>query len=263
MRMEDAKIRDTYKTKPEKKGEQRSSLYTETYRGEYYNIETKKLIPFKNQARKIITKESIEELASTIKTHGIRQPLTIIPSEQQKGRYEIVSGERRWRAAQFLDMERVPCIILKDKESAEEVALIENVQRKDLHPLELMRGVKSLLDKGICKNHQEVAKKIGINRTAVVEALSLQKLPISTQERILKENIRSRAILRSLLKTPKKEFKDIVLEKTKKSCIPSNELFTISLQQEKILFNKKTDWKLTQTQREEIKEYLKTLIKII
>ena len=76
----------------------RVSSYTEDFKGEYYNLKLDKLIPFKNQARVYFDQESLESLAQTIKEHGIRQPLTVIPSDEKSGYYEIVSGERRFRA---------------------------------------------------------------------------------------------------------------------------------------------------------------------
>ena len=124
MRIEKAKIRLPNNIKEENSNEssQRVSTYTESYKGEYYNIEVTKLIPFKNQSRKHFDQKSLEELASTIRVHGIRQPLTILPSSEQEGKYEIISGERRWKAAQIAGLTKVPCIIIHNQEAAEEIA---------------------------------------------------------------------------------------------------------------------------------------------
>jgi len=123
----------------------RSSIYTENFKGEFYNISVDKLIPFKNQARKIFDEKSMLNLAKTIKEHGIRQPLTVIPSDIREGCYEVISGERRLRAAKSIGMEKVPCIIIHDMLKAEEIALIENIQREDLHPVELLKAFSNLL----------------------------------------------------------------------------------------------------------------------
>lgn len=211
MKIDQAKTRLSSTQEDNHKGtNKRVSTYTESYKGEYYNIDITKLIPFKNQSRKHFDQRSIEELASTIKLHGIRQPLTILPSEEQEGKYEIISGERRWKAAQIVGLLKVPCIIIHNKEAAEEIALIENIQREDLHPLELMQAFQNLLDKKICKTTQEIATKLGINKSAVVETLALSNLPIETQQILLKEGIKVRKILRELVKTQKSEHLKII-----------------------------------------------------
>lgn len=210
MRIEKAKIRVPELTKEiTPVPTQRVSSYTESYKGEYYNIELIKLIPFKNQSRKHFDLESLEELASSIKAHGIRQPLTILPSTEE-GKYEIVSGERRWRAAKIAGLSRVPCIIIHDVDAAEEIALIENIQRQDLHPLELMSAFQNLLDKKICNSTQEIAQKLGINKSAVVETLALANLPNTTQQVLLKEGIKVRKVLRELVKTKQEDHLKII-----------------------------------------------------
>ncbi len=210
MRIEKAKIRLPSKIKEiDREPSQRVSSYTESYKGEYYNIELTKLIPFKNQSRKHFDLQSLEELASSIKAHGIRQPLTILPSAEE-GKYEIISGERRWRAAKIAGLSRVPCIIIHDVDAAEEIALIENIQRQDLHPLELMSAFQNLLDKKICNSTQEIALKLGINKSAVVEILSLSNLPNETQKVLLKEGIKVRKVLRELVKTKQDDHVKII-----------------------------------------------------
>lgn len=203
MKLKDAKVR--YVEKEEKKETEkprRASLYSEQYKGEYYNLPLEKLAPFKGQARKHFDQESIDSLAATIKEHGVRQPLTVLPDEDNPGHYEIISGERRFRAARQLDMAYVPCMIFHNREKAEEVALIENIQRKDLHPVELMNGYSSLLDKGICTSMQDIANKLGMSKSSVVDIMNLRNLPKATQEELLEKQIKSRDFLRSLCKSP-------------------------------------------------------------
>ena len=115
MKIDDAKYKTPLSQRISRHNTSRVSVYTEDYKGEYYNISVLKLIPFKTQARKIFDEKSLANLALTIKEHGIRQPLTIIPSESDK--YEIVSGERRYRAALIAGLKTVPCIILKDRKN--------------------------------------------------------------------------------------------------------------------------------------------------
>lgn len=178
-------------------GSGRVSSYTDAFKGEYYNIDVNKLVPFHNQARILFDDEGIHKLADTIKGHGIRQPLTIIPSEKV-GFYEIVSGERRFRAALLLKYQRVPCIIIKDKQKAEEIAIIENIQRKDLHPVELMRAYLNLLSNKICDSYSEIAKKVGVSKSSVVDILNLRRLDVEVQKALVVNDIKNRDFLRKL-----------------------------------------------------------------
>lgn len=237
MRIEKAKIRLPNNIKEENSNEssQRVSTYTESYKGEYYNIEVTKLVPFKNQSRKHFDQKSLEELASTIRVHGIRQPLTILPSSEQEGKYEIISGERRWKAAQIAGLTKVPCIIIHNQEAAEEIALIENIQRQNLHPLELMQAFQSLLDRKICSSTQEIATKLGINKSAVVEALSLKNLPNETQQVLLNEGVKARKVLRVLVKSTQDKHLKIIndykksIEKEQKKEVKSTEAKVLSI----------------------------------
>lgn len=269
MRIEKAKIRMPSKIKENDNiPNQRVSSYTESYKGEYYNIELTKLIPFKNQTRKHFDLQSLEELASSIKAHGIRQPLTILPSSIEEGKYEIISGERRWRAAKIAGLSRAPCIIIHDAEAAEEIALIENIQRKDLHPLELMSGFQSLLDKKICNSTQEIAQKLGINKSVVVETLSLSHLPHETQQVLLKEGIKTRRVLRELVKTKQDDhlkvintYKTSIIKKSneKKTNTPSK-ILSIYIQNGIVSFQDNKIEYLTENDKRMIKESLDKLL---
>ena len=150
----------------------RVSIGLEGSIGEFYYIPVKDLIPYRNQARQHFSQEEIDALANSIKEHGIRQPLTIISSETQRGIFEVISGERRLRAAKQIGLEKVPCILLKDKDIAEEVAIVENIHRQDLHPIELGRALKKLLDHGVFKNQKELSEKLSINRSVLSDNLS-------------------------------------------------------------------------------------------
>jgi ParB family chromosome partitioning protein len=267
MKIEKAKIKvPNLEQKSQRVENQRVSAYAESYKGEYYHIEVTKLIPFKNQSRKHFDQESLEELASTIKAHGIRQPLTILPSTgEHEGKYEIISGERRWRAAQMVGLTKVPCIIIHNKETAEEIALIENIQREDLHPLELMQAFQNLLDKKICNSTQELATKLGVNKSFVVETLSLKKLPSETQTVLLEQNIKARKILRELIKTEEHTHSKIINNYRLNRIGENKKLKVLSLyinngqvicQDNKILT-------LDISEKYKIKEYLEELLRIV
>ena len=200
MRIEQAKIRHTGDSKEIKKDvKTRPSVFTGKFRGEYYNIDIDKLVPFHKQARKYFNETGLNQLASTIKAHGIRQPLTIIPKEGDIGNYEIVSGERRYKAAIIAGLKTVPCIIINDQRSAVEIALIENVQRKDLHPIELANAYSQLLEAGVCSSKTEIAEKLSIQKSVVTETMQLLILPEDIKTRLLDKDIVSRKLFRELL----------------------------------------------------------------
>jgi len=177
----------------------RSSIGMEKFIGEYYFISLEKLIPYHKQARKSFPPQEIEELASTIKEHGIKTPLLVISSSEHEGKFEVISGERRLRASQLLNLEKIPCIIIDAKE-AEEVALIDNLQRSDLHPVEIGSGIKSLLASSEWGSVSKLATKLGKDQSTISHYLSYSKLPEKIKNHLLENNIRSRDILRNLLK---------------------------------------------------------------
>lgn len=164
-------------------------------------IEISKLVSFKNQARKHFNEEGIESLSQTIKEHGVRQPLTVIENVNQPGFFEVVSGERRLRAAKAAGLIRIPCIIVHDEKKAEEIALIENVQREDLHPVELGQAYFQLIQTGICSTQEDISKRIGVNKSQVSEYIKYANLPEPIKEKIISSNLSRRAFLRNILRT--------------------------------------------------------------
>jgi ParB family chromosome partitioning protein len=176
----------------------RASIGQEQRVGEYFYIQTNQLVPFADQARVHFDEKELGELKQSIETHGVIQPLQVIKSQKQDGFYEVISGERRLRAANLLNMERVPCIIIKDAEKKHEIAIIENIQRSDLHPLELARAYADLL---IIKQTQAaVAESLGISPQSVSETLKLLEIPKTLQDELIEKNVRSRDTLRRIVK---------------------------------------------------------------
>ena len=182
---------------PNFEGKNRSSVGMEGFVGEYYFMNIADLKPFKNQARKTFHEEDIKELAATIKEHGIRQPLTILKTDS--GHFEVVSGERRLRAAKSIGIEKVPCIIIDSEEKAEEIALIENIQRSDLHPVEFGDAINSLLGKNQWGDLSKLATKLGKDHSTLSNHLAYAKLPSTIKMFLVQNDIRSRDILRKLL----------------------------------------------------------------
>ena len=130
--------------------------------------------PGKYQPRTYFAEESIAELRDSIKAQGIIQPVVLRSIADD--RYEIIAGERRWRAAQLAGMEKIPAVIRKvDDESAISMSLIENIQREDLNPLEEATALQRLID-DFQFTHQEVAEAVGKSRSAVTNTLRLIQL---------------------------------------------------------------------------------------
>lgn len=133
------------------------------------------IMPNKDQPRKTFDEGALQELADSIKQHGILQPLLVRPLPA--GGYQLVAGERRWRAAKMAELREVPVVIreLSDIETME-IAIIENLQREDLNPIEEAEGLQALIDR--CGFTQEdVAVSVGKSRSAIANSLRLLKLP--------------------------------------------------------------------------------------
>ena len=154
------------------------------------------IIPNKEQPRKTFDEGALQELADSITVHGVLQPLLVRPL--LSGGYQLIAGERRWRASRMAGLKEVPVIIreLSDSE-AMEIAIIENLQREDLNPIEEAEGLQALIDK--CDYTQEqVAVSVGKSRPAIANALRLLKLPEEVRQ-MTKEGEISAGHARALL----------------------------------------------------------------
>ena len=141
----------------------------------------------KYQPRKDINPEKLQELADSIKSQGIIQPIVVRQIAFQK--YEIIAGERRWRAAQLVGLSEVPVVIKEiDDRAAMAIALIENIQREDLNPLEEAESLKRLLDE-FNMTHQLVAEAIGKSRTTVTNLLRLIELHPEVKKLLLSNQL--------------------------------------------------------------------------
>ena len=133
------------------------------------------IIPNKDQPRKTFDEDALAELAESIKQHGVLQPLLVRPLPS--GGYQLVAGERRWRASRMAKLREVPVVVkeLTDTETME-IAIIENLQREDLNPIEEAEGLQALIDK--CGfTQEEVAASVGKSRSAIANSLRLLRLP--------------------------------------------------------------------------------------
>lgn len=131
--------------------------------------------PNRDQPRKIFSEEALNELADSIREHGVLQPLLVRPLPGDS--YQLVAGERRWRASRMAGLQEVPVVIREmDEEQAMEIALIENLQREDLNAIEEATGYKQLMER-YGMTQEQVAKRVGKSRPAIANALRLLNLP--------------------------------------------------------------------------------------
>ena len=159
-------------------------------------LKVEQLKPGKYQPRSHMDEVSLSELAASIKAQGIIQP--ILARELPSGGYEIIAGERRWRAAQIAELKEVPVLVRKVADNAAlAMALIENIQREDLNPLEEAIGIQRLIDE-FQMTHQAAADAVGRSRSAASNLLRLLKLPQDVQE-MLMENLLDMGHARALL----------------------------------------------------------------
>lgn len=151
-------------------------------------IDINKVEPNREQPRKVFNEDALQELSESIKQYGIIQPLLV---QKKDDYYEIIAGERRWRAAKKAGLEEVP-VIIRDLSEQEvvEISLIENIQREDLNPIEEALAYKRLLEEFDMKQ-DEVAEKVSKSRTAVTNSLRLLKLDERVQQMLVDEMISS------------------------------------------------------------------------
>ena len=155
-----------------------------------------KVEPNRNQPRQDFDEEELQALSESLSTHGVLQPLTV--RELKSGYFQIIAGERRWRAARMAGLTEVPVVVIEaDDQKAMELALIENLQRQDLNPVEEALGYRSLMeDFGLTQ--EDTAKQVGKSRPAVANALRLLNLPDAVLEK-LREGAISAGHARALL----------------------------------------------------------------
>jgi ParB family chromosome partitioning protein len=171
------------------------------------------IIPNRSQPRKHFDESKIEELAWSIKEKGILEPLIVRRMDQG---YELIVGERRWRAAQKAGLKEVP-VIVKEAEGREalEISLIENIQREDLNPIEAAEAFKHLIEE-FDISQEDLSKRMGKDRTTITNTLRLLRLPLEVRNQLLENRITSghaRAILSLENKEKQKELCALIVKK--------------------------------------------------
>ena len=152
-------------------------------------ISISSIVPNKNQPRKIFDKEALEQLKNSIKERGIIQPLIVRRSDDQDNKFELIAGERRWQAAQAAQLHEVPVVIIEaDNLKSLELAIIENVQRKDLNAIEEAESYKNLIE-NFGYDQEQVSQFIGKSRSHISNSLRLLTLPEKLIDMIRNEKI--------------------------------------------------------------------------
>ncbi|MCM2277094.1 MAG: ParB/RepB/Spo0J family partition protein [Oligoflexia bacterium] len=163
-------------------------------------IPTEKVDASELQVRVHFDDSEIEALAHSIKEHGVLQPILVV---QDGDRYKVIAGERRLRAAKRAGQDRIPARVLStDDKATHEIALRENLDRVDLHPIEEGEGYLSLLEAQAYTSHDSIAKSFGKPKSRITECIGFTKLPETTKQELMLRGIKNRALLRDLLTTP-------------------------------------------------------------
>ena len=182
---------------------------TETAGSRIKTVKISKVEPNREQPRKKFDEDALLELSESIKQYGILQPLLV---SDKKDYYELIAGERRWRAAKMAGLKEVPVIIkeFSDQETVE-ISLIENIQREDLNPVEEAQAYKRLIDEFHLKQ-DEIADRVAKSRTAVTNSLRLLKLDPRVQDMVVDEMITA-GHARAILSIPDPDMQEMVASK--------------------------------------------------
>ena len=158
----------------------------EDERGSFFSCPIEEIRPSKSQPRKTFSNEKLEELAASIREKGIIQPLVV---RRKDDHYELIAGERRWRAAQKAGLRDLPVVIQDvSDDTALEMALIENIQREDLNAVEEAEAYQALMDR-FTLSQEELARRVGKERSTVTNSLRLLKLPAEIKRDIVEERL--------------------------------------------------------------------------
>ena len=171
---------------PEAQGPE-GTLPGSQYKKDFFYCDIEKIVPNTYQPRKIFKKEALDELVESVKVHGVIQPLIV---RQKDGRYELIAGERRWRAAQRAGLIQVPVVVkeIDGDQTSLEMAIIENIQREDLNCIEEAIAYQQLMDE-FQLSQEDIATRVGKNRATIANMLRLLRLPAVIREDITAGNI--------------------------------------------------------------------------
>jgi ParB family transcriptional regulator, chromosome partitioning protein len=175
------------------------------------HVSVQKIIPNPRQPRSDFSEEMLDELAESIREHGVLQPIIVSEDEEQSDLYVLIAGERRWLAAKKAGLEQVPVILREASDQQRlELALVENVQRSDLGPLETAEAYRQLAE-DFQLSHDDVARRVFKSRSTVTNTLRLLKLPVDVRAALAKDQI-SEGHARALLGLPTPEAQSAALQ---------------------------------------------------
>ena len=211
--------------------------------------------PNKGQPRKHFDPDKLEALSKSIREHGVVQPILVTPTNS--GTYRIVAGERRWRAAKMAGLKEMPCIIRKfEKQKVMELALVENLQREDLNPIEEAEGYQKLMDT-FQLTQEEIGQRVGKSRSAVANALRLNNLSQPVKEMVIDGRL-SQGHARTLLPVEDPQLQQTLAERILKEGLNVRqvEALVASIGKEKPIKPKKVENPLMRKYYEEVENSL-------
>jgi ParB family transcriptional regulator, chromosome partitioning protein len=177
-------------------------------------VPTEKVDASELQVRTHFDDSEVEALAHSIREHGVLQPILVV---QDGDRYKVIAGERRLRASKLAGMDRIPARVLSTNDKAtHEIALRENLDRVDLHPIEEGEGYVSLLETQAYTSHDSIAKAFGKPKSRITECIGFTRLPEATKEQVMRRSVKNRALLRQLLGVPPEQHQAMIDEAAEK-----------------------------------------------
>jgi ParB family chromosome partitioning protein len=201
-------LKQLYSTARTSAGTNHSHLNLTTFLVNFVPVD--KVDPSELQVRVHFNEEEIAALAHSIKIHGVLQPILVV---QDGDRYKVIAGERRLRASKLAGLDRIPARVLStDDKATHEVALRENLDRADLHPIEEGEGYVSLLEAQAYTSHESIAKAFGKPKSRITECIGFTRLPDESKTDLLSRGIKNRSLLRELLNTPQDQHARLIEE---------------------------------------------------
>lgn len=177
-------------------------------------IPTEKIDASELQVRVHFDDDEVQALSHSIKEHGVLQPILVV---QDGDRYKVIAGERRLRASKLAGIDRIPARVLSTNDKAtHEIALRENLDRVDLHPIEEGEGYVSLLEAQAYSSHDAIAKGFGKPKSRITECIGFTKLPETTKYELMKRGVKNRSLLRELLNTDPSKHMEMITEASSK-----------------------------------------------
>lgn len=231
-------------TKTSKQTKTSTTAKTEVVKKVEQTLNINRIEPNKNQPRKEFNEDALQELAESIRQFGVIEPLVVV---KRKGYYELIAGERRWRAARLAGLKEVP-VVIKDYDDQQivEIALIENIQREDLNPIEEAHAYERLIEE-FHLTQDEVAERVSKSRTTVTNALRLLKLTEKVQQMLI-DDMLSTGHVRALITIadPQLQYETAMYIFDKKLSVRETESYV------KKLLNKKPKEKTTEKEDPEL-----------